>query len=101
MIEPLKHESFIASEKSSYEEIGVVVSLGDRVSFSHATTSPSNPTEFSWLDIGDKVFFDSWLAKKYPRSDSPGDFYWLVKFEDIVGYEKQVPEQPVSGKLSA
>lgn len=78
VIEPVKHETFIASDKETYEEIGVVVALP--VDF-HSETN---------LKIGDKVYFDSWLAAKYPKEDKEDEFYWLVKWEDIraVGYVK-------------
>lgn len=68
LIEPLKHESFISSQKGNYEEIGIVLDAGE--------------TE---LKIGDKVYFDSWLIARYP--DGKGGEIWLVKFEDIRAYE--------------
>lgn len=64
LIEPLEQESFIPSEQGTYQEIGVVVASGDC-----GDVSP-----------GDKVYFDSWLAAKYPNGR---DFYWLVKWEDV------------------
>lgn len=81
-IEPLAHEGFMASQKETYEEIGVVVML---------------PLELEMLEprllsIGDKVYFDSWLAAKYPKDGATsGEFYWLVKFEDVRAVEK-IPE---------
>lgn len=79
LIEPLVHDSFMATAKETYEEIGVVVDVDK---------------ELEWEDVtlpnkGDRVFFDSWLAAKYPRTDSKdGDFYWLVKWKDIRAIEK-------------
>lgn len=82
MIEPLKHESFMASQKESFEEIGVVVELPD-----------SNAGEGFILKRGDKIFFDSWLAAKYPNGTN-GEYYWLVKFEDVRAIEKNEDEIP-------
>ena len=64
LIEPLKHESFISSEKGVYEEIGTVLDNGQ------------NPVK-----NGTKVYFDSWLAVRYPKNEN--EFYWLVKWEDV------------------
>ncbi len=80
IIEPVVHESFIASQKETYDEIGVVIAIYD-------STEESQP-EFG---VGDKVFFDSWLAAKYPKNET--EYYWLVKVEDIRAYEKQVSEK--------
>jgi hypothetical protein len=37
--------------------------------------------------VGKLVYFDSWLAKKFPVKGKPGEFVWFVKFEDVVAYE--------------
>lgn len=78
LIDPVKHDSFVVSQRETFEEIGVVVAL---------------PSIFSELpkedipEVGDKVYFDSWLASKYPHSDGEG-FFWLVPFEDVRAIEK-------------
>lgn len=69
LIEPVKHESFVASQKETYEEVGVVV---DDVNFE--------------LRKGDKVFFDSYLAAKYPTGEGD-EYFWLVKWEDVRAIE--------------
>jgi co-chaperonin GroES (HSP10) len=74
LIEPLKHDAFIASERDTYQEIGVVIEVA--VEF---------PEQFT-VKKGDKVYFDSWLAAKYPKNDT--EFYWLVKWEDVRAVEK-------------
>lgn len=73
LIEPVKHESFISSSKETYQEIGIVVSL------------PS-VTGLEYKE-GDKVLFDAWLGKKYPKEGSNTEYYWLVRYSDIVAYD--------------
>lgn len=89
LIEPLTQEGFIASQKETYEEIGIVLDDG-QIECPHGTiTSPLNSTGcecFKALRKGDKVFFDSWLAAKYPTGDGE-KFFWLVKYEDIRAIE--------------
>jgi hypothetical protein len=70
LIEPLEHEQFMSSTKGTYEEIGIVLAVDE--------------TEFI-PKKGDKVYFDSWLAAKYPAG--PDKFYWLVKWEDVRAIE--------------
>lgn len=87
LIEPVKHESFMASQKGTYEEIGVVVA------FDESLTEPgytfNNPQDNIApkppVLVGDRVYFDSWLAAKYPKNDT--EFYWLVKWEDVRAIE--------------
>lgn len=78
LIEPVKHESFMASQKGIYEEIGIVVAvasgINDTVGVSPLLVKPT-----------DRVFFDSWLAAKFPKNDN--EFYWLVKWEDVRAIE--------------
>ena len=74
IVEPVEHQSFMSTQKESYEEIGVVKDFDKEL----------EPAPFN---IGDKVYFDSWLCAKYPTGDGKG-FYWLVKFEDIRAYEQ-------------
>ena len=74
LIEPLKHESFVASEKSTYEEIGIVT---------------SNPPPVTGIQKGDKVYFDSWLAAKYPTGKG-NEFFWLVPWKDVRAIERDV-----------
>jgi len=80
LIEPCKYNSFLSSEKTTYEEVGVVVELGDE-HFSGLNTSGVS------LQKGDKVFFDSWLSAKYPTGKG-NEFFWLVRFSDIRAIEK-------------
>lgn len=77
-IQPLEQDAFIMTQKTSYEEIGTVLDVAEGVN----------------LPIGARVYFDGWLAKKYPVSGSPGEFNWFVDYADIVAvdYETKVPE---------
>lgn len=88
IIEPVVHEEFMASERNTYEEVGVVVGVTKGMELI--------PSDYSGIKIGDKVFFDSWLAAKYPKTDGkPDEFYWLVKWEDVRAIEhvEPIPEQ--------
>lgn len=85
IIEPVAHEEFMASERNTYEEVGVVVAL-------YEASTDFLPS----AKVGDKVFFDSWLAAKYPNTNGkPDEFYWLVKWEDVRAIEhvEPIPEQ--------
>ncbi|MFA5937637.1 MAG: hypothetical protein WC822_07215 [Candidatus Paceibacterota bacterium] len=85
LIEPVVHDSFIATQKETYEEIGVVVDADVKIKGYE-------------VQVGDKVYFDSWLAAKYPKEGSTDEYFWLVKWEDIraLEHEKQpLPEQPL------
>lgn len=75
LIEPLKSDSFMLTQKDTYQEIGTVVTL------------PHDYPEGGVLWHGTKVLFDAWLAKKYPKEGSTTEYYWLVRFSDIVAYD--------------
>lgn len=77
LIEPLPQESFIASDREVYQEIGVVVDYDGYIDGGMSKNSTLSP--------GDKVYFDSWLAAKFPKNDK--ESYWLVKYEDIRAIE--------------
>lgn len=77
LIKPVKYDNFISQEKETYEEVGIVVEIDKSVINTYA------------IQIGDKVFFDSWLAAKYPTGKN-NEYFWLVKFEDIRALEKNV-----------
>lgn len=78
VIEPVKHEEFMSSVRETFDEIGVVMQIADTISNSdHA------------VKIGQKVYFDSWMASKFPKGD--GTHYWLVPFSNIKAYES-LPE---------
>lgn len=75
MIQPLETDSFMATQKTTYEEVGLVLDADD----------PGKNY------IGTHVYFDSWLAKKFPVTGQTDKFVWFVKFEDVVAYEP-IPE---------
>lgn len=89
IIEPIVHEEFISSQDETYQEIGIVVACDDNfLEDPYAIQSPFVPKFNAVVKAGDKVYFDSWLAAKYPKADGKdGEFYWLVKWEDIRAIE--------------
>lgn len=76
LIEPLKHNTFVSGPRETFEEIGIVLD--------YENSDPTLSSTFGKgaLRKGAKVYFDAWLAGKYP-SEKPGEFYWLVSFKDI------------------
>ena len=78
LIDPIPRPSFMASSKEIFEEVGTVLEVSDDVS--------------TKVSIGDKVYFDSWLAAKFPKGLK--EFFWLVKWEDVRAIEHA--EQQVS-----
>lgn len=89
LIEPLKHESFIASQKETYEEVGLVVDYDRQIKDGYTPALVGDSfkmiTSYLKLNVGDKVFFDSWLAAKYPKNEN--EYFWLVKWEDVRAIE--------------
>ncbi len=88
LIEPVKHQSFIAQTNDTYQEIGVIIDASPDV----MAEIDMFHTELD-LKRGTRVYFDSWLAAKYPKDDK-GGYYWLVKWEDVRAIEHV--EQEVS-----
>lgn len=78
MIQPLETDSFMATQKTTYEEVGIVIDEDPDLCEVY-----SNPISL----IGAHVYFDSWLAKKFPVTGQPDKFVWFVKYEDVVAYE--------------
>ena len=70
-IEPIVYDGFIASQKESYEEKGVVIAKDEAI-----TNIP----------IGATVSFDSFMVKKYPTTEI-GKFAWYIHYDEIVSYE--------------
>ena len=82
LIKPVAHETFIASQTETYEEIGEVLALDKSLNAS-LSTSPEQETQ---IKVGDKVYFDAWLAAKFP-GEKDGEHYWLIKWEHIRAVE--------------
>lgn len=75
-IEPLKHDTFVVNEKTSYEEMGKIVAGPEYWLKAHP----------EWL--GGIAFFDSYIAKKYPVIGGKYDeFQWFVPLSEIVKIE--------------
>lgn len=66
-IKPLEYDSFISQNKTTYEEIGVVVDVDPSITD---------------IPIGAKVYFDSFMAKKYAVGND--DHAWFVHYNEIV-----------------
>lgn len=77
LIDPIAHEDFMASQRDTYQEIGTVVELD---AYFEIEAVPR-------VRKGDKVYFDAWLAAKYPKEGSREDYYWLVKWDDVRAIE--------------
>lgn len=71
-IKPIEQEGIIATQSSSYEEKGLVLSVAEGVTLAKP---------------GDIIFFDAWLCAKFPtgEQDKFGNdlFHWLVQEKDI------------------
>jgi len=83
-IEPEEHEGFIARENATYDEIGRVVAIDEQLVIP--------------IQVGDRVFFDSWMASKFPNES--GGHYWLVPIDNVKAYVPKVPEKPLQGGFS-
>lgn len=76
-VEPLKHDSFVVSEKTTYEEMGRIVGVPDDLE----------------KYIGGIAYFDSYIAKKYPViGGKPDEFQWFVPLSEIVKIEVEEGE---------
>jgi co-chaperonin GroES (HSP10) len=86
IVEPVEHESFIASANGTFDEIGVVKALPPELDgFEYGSSTTQDLPKR--VDVGDKVYFDSWLAAKYPTGEGDKTF-WLVNYEDIRAVQK-------------
>lgn len=91
LIEPLPQESFIASGRETYQEIGVVIDADSELLGSTITGTGLSPITFNQkVSKGDKVYFDSWLAAKFPKDKD--SFYWLVEWSSVRAIEPYVQE---------
>lgn len=90
LIEPIKQNGFVVSERDIYQEIGIVIARASDLLVVSGSGVPR------WkVSMGDKVYFDSWLAAKYPKEGGAADeFYWLVNWQDVRAIE--YAEQPIS-----
>lgn len=85
LIEPIKHESFMSTSKEIYEEVGIVVETAERLLDQDHNLADSGKAGL-YVKKGDKVYFDAWLAAKFPKNEK--EDFWLVKFEDVRAIEK-------------
>ena len=85
IVEPLEHKTFFGGDKATYDEVGKVISLPPKKITSWFEGVPIYTTEVG-VEIGDKVYFDSWLAAKFPTGEDD-KYFWLVKWEDVRAIE--------------
>jgi hypothetical protein len=78
-IEPVEQDSFMASDRTSYEEVGTVVSRDEYIC--------------SNIPIGARVYFDSFMAKKYPVKGEFGKFQWFIHVNEVVKFEYEYDEE--------
>lgn len=77
----------MATQVETFQELGVVLSVaGDVTLYTGDGISPVKP--------GDKVYFDSWMAAKFPKEGTLNEFFWCVKWEDVRAIIHV--EQPIS-----
>lgn len=89
LIEPIKHEEFVLTQQGTYEEIGIVLDLDESINPTTYTSGAGGGQFVPLIKKGDRVYFDAWLAAKYPKEGGgQDDFYWLVKWEDVRAIEK-------------
>jgi len=80
LIEPIKHEEFIVTFNDKMQEIGTVIDYADDL----VTAELGTGLEYTpVVKKGDVVYFDAWLAAKYPKEGSTDEYYWLVKWDDV------------------
>jgi hypothetical protein len=90
LIEPLAHKTYLPSVdgKDTYEEVGVVIKVPEHTCL-NGTDLKCNYWE---VHGGERVYFDSWLASKYPTGDED-KFFWLVNWSDVRAIERN--ENPI------
>lgn len=71
-IEPVVVDGFIALSRDSYEEIGRVLAKDKNI---------------QEVPVGSLVYFDSFMAKKYPIAGEVGKYQWYIHFDEVVKYE--------------
>jgi hypothetical protein len=69
-IRPLEYNGFVASENKTYEMVGTVI----------ASSADDIP-------VNSRVWFDSFMAKKYPVPGKENEYEWFVHHDEIVKYE--------------
>lgn len=82
IVKPADHKSLLPTEKGQYDEVGEVVAIAGDV------------INYMGVEIHDIVFYDSWLASKYPTGKDD-EVFWLVPYKDIRAIKKHgdaIPE---------
>lgn len=103
LIQPLVMKRGIAlTSKEIFEEVGIVVDFDANLTEPQTILSNMGSTQtpmevnVSFLQKGYKVYFDAWMAARYPNPDKPEEYFWLVKYEDIRAVDPEHVEQSLS-----
>lgn len=70
LISPIKHDAFVSSTNETYDEIGIVQAIADGV---------------EGVPLGAKVYFDSFMVKRYPPLEKDAPDIWLLHKDEVVG----------------
>jgi hypothetical protein len=81
-IEPQAKEDFISSSDTTYNEVGIVIEVADNV---------------PCVNKGDVVYFDSWMASKFP--DGKGGYYQKSGCKNNYLHKFHILAQPREGLL--
>ncbi len=76
----------MATNDTKFQEVGLVVAVDESMWQLQGTSL----TELSPVKVGDKVYFDAWLAAKYPKGND--EYYWLVQWADVRAIEHAEPQ---------
>lgn len=76
-VEPVENPTFFQGDVK-FQEIGVVIDKDKRITD---------------IKIGDTVFFDSWLVKKYPVVGDDDKSHWLIPYDQIVMSHRKQKEK--------
>lgn len=93
IVKPKTNKTFLPTEKGTFQEIGIVEAIPQVMTGSYMGVI-SYRNEFD-VNIGDEVYFDSWLSAKYPTGEGDEEFY-LVPWKDVRAIKKhetnKIPE---------
>ena len=73
-IAPLEHKTLLPGESTTYNEIGIVLAKDETITD---------------IEIGEKVWFDRFLAYKFPVEGNDGDYEWYVRYSEVIRSDAQ------------
>jgi len=84
IVDPIPFDDFMQSAKQTYSEIGVVTAVPREWEILHEMDRR--------VKVGERVYFDSWMAAKFPKEGEHDAYYWLIKWEDVRAVEYAEPQ---------